>query len=128
MQMQISPYFRFAKPCAAVPQKRESLDQKIINSINRGLDDWGIHCLRYHIRNIHIPPDIKESMQMQERESLNSNIIHSINQASDDWGIHCLRYNIKNIHIPPHVKESMQMQVEEQRRVRERLYTADVGH
>ncbi|KAM9455499.1 stomatin-like protein 2, mitochondrial [Clarias gariepinus] len=93
-----------------VLRERESLNSNIIHSINQASADWGIHCLRYNIKNIYIPPHIKESMQMQKRESLNSNIIHSINQASADWGIH--RYNIKNIHIPPDIEESMRMQVE----------------
>ncbi|KAM9455500.1 stomatin-like protein 2, mitochondrial [Clarias gariepinus] len=43
----------------------ESLDHKIQRSISQASADWGIHCLRYSIKSIHIPPDIEESMRMQ---------------------------------------------------------------
>uniref|UniRef100_A0A667WZ99 Stomatin-like protein 2, mitochondrial n=1 Tax=Myripristis murdjan TaxID=586833 RepID=A0A667WZ99_9TELE len=46
-------------------RERESLNFNIVQSINQASDEWGIRCLRYEIKDIHIPPRIKESMQMQ---------------------------------------------------------------
>lgn len=48
-------------------QERESLNANIVHSINQASDDWGIRCLRYEIKDIHVPPRVKESMQMQVR-------------------------------------------------------------
>lgn len=58
----LSPGF----PCLPLqPQERESLNAGIVDAINQAADDWGIQCLRYEIKNIHVPPRVKESMQMQ---------------------------------------------------------------
>uniref|UniRef100_A0A3B5LKT9 Band 7 domain-containing protein n=1 Tax=Xiphophorus couchianus TaxID=32473 RepID=A0A3B5LKT9_9TELE len=46
-------------------QERESLNSNIVHSINQASDDWGIRCLRYEIKDISVPPRVKESMQMQ---------------------------------------------------------------
>lgn len=46
-------------------RERESLNHNIVNSINQAADEWGIRCLRYEIKDIHVPPRVKESMQMQ---------------------------------------------------------------
>ncbi|XP_068191249.1 stomatin-like protein 2, mitochondrial [Antennarius striatus] len=46
-------------------RERESLNANIVHSINQASDDWGIRCLRYEIKDIHVPPRVKESMQMQ---------------------------------------------------------------
>ncbi|KAM4635738.1 stomatin-like protein 2, mitochondrial [Polymixia lowei] len=46
-------------------RERESLNSNIVHSINQASDDWGIRCLRYEIKDIHVPPRVKESMQMQ---------------------------------------------------------------
>lgn len=46
-------------------QERESLNANIVHSINQASDEWGIRCLRYEIKDIHVPPRVKESMQMQ---------------------------------------------------------------
>ncbi|XP_006277902.2 stomatin-like protein 2, mitochondrial [Alligator mississippiensis] len=46
-------------------RERESLNAGIVDAINQAADDWGIQCLRYEIKNIHVPPRVKESMQMQ---------------------------------------------------------------
>lgn len=46
-------------------QERESLNSNIVHSINQASDEWGIRCLRYEIKDIHVPPRVKESMQMQ---------------------------------------------------------------
>lgn len=46
-------------------QERESLNANIVQSINQASDEWGIRCLRYEIKDIHVPPRVKESMQMQ---------------------------------------------------------------
>lgn len=53
--------------CIFVNQERESLNSNIVHSINQASDDWGIRCLRYEIKDIHVPPRVKESMQMQVR-------------------------------------------------------------
>uniref|UniRef100_A0A8C8CX30 Stomatin-like protein 2, mitochondrial n=1 Tax=Oncorhynchus tshawytscha TaxID=74940 RepID=A0A8C8CX30_ONCTS len=46
-------------------RERETLNTNIVHSINQASDDWGIRCLRYEIKDIHVPPRVKESMQMQ---------------------------------------------------------------
>lgn len=46
-------------------KERESLNSNIVHSINQASDDCGIRCLRYEIKDIHVPPRVKESMQMQ---------------------------------------------------------------
>lgn len=48
-------------------KERESLNANIVHSINQAADEWGIRCLRYEIKDIHVPPRVKESMQMQVR-------------------------------------------------------------
>lgn len=51
-------------------KERESLNANMVHSINQASDDWGIRCLRYEIKDIHVPPRVKESMQMQVRSEL----------------------------------------------------------
>ncbi|XP_064421476.1 stomatin-like protein 2, mitochondrial isoform X2 [Latimeria chalumnae] len=46
-------------------RERESLNLNIVEVINQAADSWGIRCLRYEIKDIHVPPRVKESMQMQ---------------------------------------------------------------
>lgn len=46
-------------------RERESLNANIVDAINQASDFWGIRCLRYEIKDIHVPPRVKESMQMQ---------------------------------------------------------------
>ncbi|XP_034565999.1 stomatin-like protein 2, mitochondrial [Notolabrus celidotus] len=46
-------------------RERESLNTNIVHSINQASNEWGIRCLRYEIKDIHVPPRVKESMQMQ---------------------------------------------------------------
>uniref|UniRef100_A0A9L0TDC4 Stomatin like 2 n=1 Tax=Equus caballus TaxID=9796 RepID=A0A9L0TDC4_HORSE len=46
-------------------RERESLNASIVDAINQAADYWGIRCLRYEIKDIHVPPRVKESMQMQ---------------------------------------------------------------
>ncbi|XP_064421474.1 stomatin-like protein 2, mitochondrial isoform X1 [Latimeria chalumnae] len=46
-------------------KERESLNLNIVEVINQAADSWGIRCLRYEIKDIHVPPRVKESMQMQ---------------------------------------------------------------
>lgn len=51
--------------CECFLKERESLNSNIVHSINQASDEWGIRCLRYEIKDIHVPPRVKESMQMQ---------------------------------------------------------------
>ncbi|XP_070711432.1 stomatin-like protein 2, mitochondrial [Pempheris klunzingeri] len=46
-------------------REREHLNSNIVHSINQASDEWGIRCLRYEIKDIQLPPRVKESMQMQ---------------------------------------------------------------
>ncbi|KAM9168385.1 LOW QUALITY PROTEIN: stomatin-like protein 2, mitochondrial [Mergus octosetaceus] len=46
-------------------REHESLNANIVDAINQASDCWGIWCLRYEIKDIHMPPRVKESMQMQ---------------------------------------------------------------
>lgn len=52
-------------PFFCASQERESLNASIVDAINQASDCWGIRCLRYEIKDIHVPPRVKESMQMQ---------------------------------------------------------------
>jgi len=46
-------------------RERENLNSQIVESINQASAEWGIRCLRYEIKDIQVPPRVKESMQMQ---------------------------------------------------------------
>lgn len=46
-------------------QERTSLNSNIINAISEAASAWGIKCKRYEIRDIQLPPKVKEAMQMQ---------------------------------------------------------------
>lgn len=46
-------------------RERESLNSNIVDIINQAADFWGITCLRYEIKDIHVPPKVREAMQMQ---------------------------------------------------------------
>ncbi|KAL2100460.1 hypothetical protein ACEWY4_004854 [Coilia grayii] len=46
-------------------RERECLNSNIVHSINQASDDWGIRCLRYEIKDIHVPQRVKDSMQLQ---------------------------------------------------------------
>ncbi|XP_063066417.1 stomatin-like protein 2, mitochondrial [Engraulis encrasicolus] len=46
-------------------RERETLNTNIVHSINQASDDWGIRCLRYEIKDIHVPQRVKDSMQLQ---------------------------------------------------------------
>ncbi|KAM4810232.1 stomatin-like protein 2, mitochondrial [Rhinophrynus dorsalis] len=46
-------------------RERECLNANIVDAINQASDDWGIRCLRYEIKDIHVPPKVREAMQMQ---------------------------------------------------------------
>ncbi|KFW71632.1 hypothetical protein AS28_12835, partial [Pygoscelis adeliae] len=63
----MDPYKRLVALCRSlcVSQERESLNANIVDAINQASDCWGIRCLRYEIKDIHVPPRVKESMQMQ---------------------------------------------------------------
>uniref|UniRef100_A0A0G4FJ36 Band 7 domain-containing protein n=1 Tax=Chromera velia CCMP2878 TaxID=1169474 RepID=A0A0G4FJ36_9ALVE len=46
-------------------QERESLNSKIVRSINEASGPWGISCLRYEIRDIVPPKSVRAAMEMQ---------------------------------------------------------------
>ncbi|XP_053304577.1 stomatin-like protein 2, mitochondrial [Spea bombifrons] len=46
-------------------RERESLNSNIVEAINQAADDWGIRCLRYEIKDIHVPSKVRDAMQMQ---------------------------------------------------------------
>eukprot|EP00062_Callorhinchus_milii_P006521 gi/632947138/ref/XP_007888907.1/ PREDICTED: stomatin-like protein 2, mitochondrial [Callorhinchus milii] len=46
-------------------REREVLNMNMVTQINQAADMWGIRCLRYEIKDIHVPPKVKEAMQMQ---------------------------------------------------------------
>ncbi|XP_058719386.1 stomatin-like protein 2, mitochondrial [Poecile atricapillus] len=47
------------------PWERESLNAKIVAAISQASDCWGSWCLHYEIKDIHVLPRVRESMQMQ---------------------------------------------------------------
>uniref|UniRef100_A0A8C5LJN6 Stomatin-like protein 2, mitochondrial n=1 Tax=Leptobrachium leishanense TaxID=445787 RepID=A0A8C5LJN6_9ANUR len=46
-------------------RERENLNANIVEAINQASDDWGIKCLRYEIKDIHVPTKVRDAMQMQ---------------------------------------------------------------
>ncbi|KFP38054.1 hypothetical protein N324_10054, partial [Chlamydotis macqueenii] len=58
-------------------RERESLNASIVDAINQASDCWGIRCLRYEIKDIHVPPRVKESMQMQAERRKRATVLES---------------------------------------------------
>ncbi|CAI4221465.1 unnamed protein product [Auanema sp. JU1783] len=46
-------------------KEREQLNFAIVSAINKAAEPWGITCMRYEIRDMHMPVKIQEAMQMQ---------------------------------------------------------------
>ncbi|HEY4255025.1 MAG TPA: stomatin-like protein, partial [Chlamydiales bacterium] len=46
-------------------EERESLNGKIVDAINLASLSWGIRCLRYEIKDIKMPEDIRKAMELQ---------------------------------------------------------------
>lgn len=46
-------------------EERESLNAKIVEAINEAALGWGIRCLRYEIRDIKMPEEIRKAMELQ---------------------------------------------------------------
>jgi len=46
-------------------EERESLNAQVSNAINEACISWGITCLRYEIKDINIPQEIKKAMELQ---------------------------------------------------------------
>ena len=52
-------------------EERESLNAKIVEAINEAASSWGIRCLRYEVKDIKMPEDVRKAMELQmtaERE------------------------------------------------------------
>lgn len=48
-------------------EEREHLNTKIKGALNEASGKWGIECMRYEIKDIKPPKDIKESMDLQAK-------------------------------------------------------------
>lgn len=46
-------------------EERESLNSHVTMAINQACTSWGISCLRYEIKDINIPQEIKKAMELQ---------------------------------------------------------------
>lgn len=46
-------------------EERESLNAKIVEAINEAAISWGMSCLRYEIKDIKMPEDIRKAMELQ---------------------------------------------------------------
>ncbi len=46
-------------------EERESVNAKIVEAINLAAISWGIQCLRYEIKDIKMPQDIRTAMELQ---------------------------------------------------------------
>jgi regulator of protease activity HflC (stomatin/prohibitin superfamily) len=46
-------------------EERETLNHNIVQSINSSSDEWGIHCMRYEIKDIVPPANIRKAMELQ---------------------------------------------------------------
>ena len=46
-------------------EEREALNAKIVEAINEASHSWGIRCLRYEIKDIKMPEEIRKAMELQ---------------------------------------------------------------
>lgn len=46
-------------------EEREALNAKIVDAINEAAAAWGVKCLRYEIKDIKMPEDIRKAMELQ---------------------------------------------------------------
>ena len=46
-------------------EERETLNGKIVEATNQASNSWGIKCLRYEIRDIKMPEEIRKAMELQ---------------------------------------------------------------
>jgi len=46
-------------------EERESLNAKMVEAVNQAAVSWGIQCLRYEIKDIKMPEDIRKAMELQ---------------------------------------------------------------
>ncbi|MBI5273381.1 MAG: paraslipin [Chlamydiia bacterium] len=46
-------------------EERESLNAKMVEAVNHAALSWGIRCLRYEIKDIKMPEDIRKAMELQ---------------------------------------------------------------
>lgn len=46
-------------------EEREALNAKIVEAINEASKSWGIQCLRYEIKDIKMPDEIRKAMELQ---------------------------------------------------------------
>lgn len=46
-------------------EERETLNAKIVEVINEAAVSWGVRCLRYEIKDIKMPEDIRKAMELQ---------------------------------------------------------------
>lgn len=46
-------------------EERGSLNAKIVEAINEAAVSWGVRCLRYEIKDIKMPEDIRKAMELQ---------------------------------------------------------------
>lgn len=79
-------------------KERESLNSNIVHSINQASDEWGIRCLRYEIKDIHVPPRVKESMQMQVGRYNDFYVFWHV-LCSDSLSIYCCTHALNSAHV-----------------------------
>lgn len=46
-------------------EERETLNARIVEAINAAANSWGVRCLRYEIKDIKMPEDIRKAMELQ---------------------------------------------------------------
>lgn len=46
-------------------EEREALNIKIVEAINQAASSWGVQCLRYEIKDIKMPDEIRKAMELQ---------------------------------------------------------------
>ncbi|KAF6002436.1 Stomatin-like protein 2, mitochondrial [Cyanidiococcus yangmingshanensis] len=46
-------------------EEREMLNARIVDSINEAAAAWGMQCLRYEIRDINPPANVRKAMELQ---------------------------------------------------------------
>lgn len=46
-------------------EEREALNGKIVEAINEAAVSWGVRCIRYEIKDIKMPEDVRKAMELQ---------------------------------------------------------------
>ena len=64
-------------------EERDTLNANIVQSINEASSVWGIQCLRYEIKDITPPDNVRQAMELQVAAERQNALKSLIQKASD---------------------------------------------